>query len=76
GTADHPLFEHGGNPVLRWNVDNLAVKTDENGNVQPNKRDSRDKIDGVAAICDALSEAMTRRKTLKPNPYASHGLYT
>lgn len=75
GTADHPLFQHGGNPVLRWNVDNLAVKTDENGNVQPNKRDSRDKIDGVAAICDALSEAMTRRKTLKPNPYASHGLY-
>lgn len=74
GDEDHPLFEHGGNPVLRWNVDNLAVNTDVNGNVQPNKADSRDKIDGVAAILDALSEAMTRKK--QPSAYATHGLMT
>ncbi len=26
GTKEAPLFRHHGNPVLRWNVDNLAVK--------------------------------------------------
>lgn len=74
GATEHPLFEHGGNPVLRWNVDNLAVKTDENGNVQPNKADSRDKIDGVAAILDALSEAMTRPAP-KRSIYETRGLF-
>lgn len=41
-------------------MDNLAVKTDTNGNVQPDKQNSGDKIDGVAATLNALSEALTR----------------
>ncbi|MFT9059706.1 terminase large subunit [Bifidobacterium aquikefiri] len=73
GTIKHPLFRHGGNPVLRWNVDNLAVKSDVNGNVQPSKADARDKIDGVAATLNALSEAMTRPITR--NPYETRGLF-
>ncbi|MFT8640098.1 terminase large subunit [Bifidobacterium sp.] len=73
GTIKQPLFRHGGNPVLRWNVDNLAVKSDVNGNVQPSKADARDKIDGVAATLNALSEAMTRPITR--NPYETRGLF-
>lgn len=60
GTAEAPLVRHHGNPVLRWNVDNLAVKSDVNGNVMPDKLNGADKIDGVAALLNALSEALTR----------------
>ncbi|PKU90754.1 terminase [Bifidobacterium pseudolongum subsp. globosum] len=60
GTAETPLVRHHGNPVLRWNVDNLAVKSDVNGNVMPDKLNGADKIDGVAALLNALSEALTR----------------
>ncbi len=28
---------HGGNPVLRWMMDNIYVKTDPAGNIKPDK---------------------------------------
>lgn len=58
GTAEEPLVRHGGNPVARWMVDNVAVTTDPAGNVKPDRARAVDKIDGVAALVDALSEAM------------------
>lgn len=60
GTPEAPMIRHGGNPVMRWNVDNLAVATDPAGNVKPDKNTSAEKIDGVSALVTALSEAMTR----------------
>ncbi|MFI0469285.1 terminase large subunit [Saccharopolyspora sp. 5N102] len=61
GTEERPLLRHGGNPAWRWQVDNLAVTTDPAGNVKPDKANSGDKIDAVAALVNALSEAMTRK---------------
>ena len=52
-----PVLHHGGNPVMRWMVDNLAVAMDPAGNVKPDKRNSADKIDGWAALMNAISEA-------------------
>jgi phage terminase large subunit-like protein len=49
---------HGGNPVMRWMIDNLAVAMDPSGNVKPDKAKGADKIDGVAALVDALKECM------------------
>lgn len=49
-------YVHGGNPVARWCVDNLAVAMDAAGNVKPDRENSNDKIDGVAAALDALKE--------------------
>jgi phage terminase large subunit-like protein len=49
-------YVHGGNPVARWCVDNLAVLMDADGNVKPDRENSGDKIDGVAAALDALKE--------------------
>lgn len=49
---------HGGNPVMRWCVDNLAVAMDPAGNVKPDKAAAADKIDGVAALVNALKECM------------------
>ena len=51
-------YVHGGNPVMRWMVDNLAVKMDPSGNVKPDKDRSPDKIDGVSAAVTAMSEHM------------------
>ena len=44
---------------MEWCVDNLAVAVDPAGNVKPDKASSADKIDGVAALCNAFSEAMS-----------------
>lgn len=59
GRRGEPKLRHGGNPVMTWMVDNLAVKTDPAGNVKPDKENAADKIDGVSALCNAMSEALT-----------------
>lgn len=51
-------YRHGGNPVMRWMVDNLAVKMDPAGNVKPDKATSGDKIDGVSAAVTAMREIL------------------
>jgi len=57
GTAEKPVYRHGGNPALRWQVDNFAVEMDAAGNVKPSKKHAGDKIDGVAAAIMALGRA-------------------
>jgi len=59
GTPERPMLRHGGNPVMRWMTDNLAVSTDPAGNVKPDRARAVDKIDGWAALVNAMSEAMT-----------------
>jgi phage terminase large subunit-like protein len=49
---------HGGNPVLRWMLDNLRVKMDENGNVRPVKDRRGEKIDGIIALMMGLYRAV------------------
>jgi phage terminase large subunit-like protein len=48
---------HGGNPVLRWMVSNVAIKQDPAGNLKPDKSKSADRIDGVVALIMALGRA-------------------
>jgi phage terminase large subunit-like protein len=50
-------LHHGGNPVLRWNASNLVMRVDPAGNLKPDKERSRDKIDGMTALCNALGRA-------------------
>lgn len=50
-------LHHGGNPVMRWMTDNLAVAMDPAGNVKPDKANAADKIDGWSALANAMSEA-------------------
>ena len=46
---------HDGNPVTNWMVSNLIVRNDAAGNIKPDKSDPNRKIDGPAAIINALS---------------------
>lgn len=48
---------HGGNPVLRWMADNVAVKQDPAGNLKPDKAKSSERIDGMVALIMALGRA-------------------
>jgi phage terminase large subunit-like protein len=65
GTEEKPKYRHGGNPVLRWMVDNLAVAKDAAGNVKPDKEKSGDKIDGISAAVNAIDRAINRPKKLR-----------
>lgn len=50
-------FQHGGNPVLRWNFANIAIQDDGKGNKSFNKSKSADKIDGAVAAAMAVARA-------------------
>ncbi|MBQ8708358.1 MAG: terminase large subunit [Succinivibrionaceae bacterium] len=47
-----------GNPVLRWNIDNIFVRTDPAGNVKIDKQKSTEKVDGAVALVMGLDRAM------------------
>jgi len=51
---------HGGNPVLSWNVSNVAIKTDPAGNEKPDKEKSIERIDGAVALIMAVGRAMLK----------------
>ncbi len=62
GTSRAPVVRHGGHPVARWMLDNLAVQMDAAGNVKPDKAKSGDNIDGISALVTALARAMVAPK--------------
>jgi phage terminase large subunit-like protein len=55
---------HGGNPVLRWMADNTVIERDYEDRIKPSKKKSSEKIDGVVALCMALSEAIREQETV------------
>ena len=65
---------HGGNPVLRWMMDNITVKTDAAENIKPDKEKSTERIDGVVATIMALDRA--KRNTETKSVYDERGLLT
>jgi len=72
-TLDGKLL-HGGHPVLRWMADNLAVSMDPAGNVKPDKKKSREKIDGIVAGVMALDRAIRHGKGIPGSIYEARGL--
>ena len=66
-------LSHGGNPVLRWMMDNIFVKTDPAGNIKPDKEKSTEKIDGAVATIMALDRAI-RHQGDSGSVYDSRGI--
>ena len=66
-------LRHGGNPVLRWNIDNLVVRQDPAGNLKPDKEKSTQRIDGAVALIMALDRA-TRHQEDEVSIYENEGL--
>jgi phage terminase large subunit-like protein len=57
-----------GDPVLRWNVSNVAVESDPAGNLKPSKTKSTERIDGVVALIMAV-DLMNRQAQASPPNY-------
>ena len=64
---------HGGQPVLRWMVDNVAIRSDPAGNIKADKEKSTEKIDGVIAMIMALDRAL-RHEGTSSSVYDERGL--
>lgn len=65
---------HGGHPVLRWNVDNVTIRTDPAGNIKADKEKSTEKIDGAIATIMALARAIVCGTDTGESVYDSRGL--
>jgi len=65
---------HGGHPVLRWNMDNIFVKTDPAGNIKADKEKSTEKIDGAIAMIMALDRAIRMGNDNGASVYDERGL--
>lgn len=52
------------NPILRWMADNVQAQSDPEGNIKPSKNKSPEKIDGIAALVNALA-VMNRERDLE-----------
>lgn len=48
-------LKHGGNPVLRWMAANVVLAVDPAENIKPDKAKSAERIDGIVALCMAIS---------------------
>ena len=76
GTPEVPLIRHGGNPLMRWQIDNFGVALDPAGNVKPDKANAGDKIDGVVALIMALARATAAREVEYESAYETGHLMT
>lgn len=65
---------HGGHPVLRWNMDNIFIRTDPAGNIKADKAKSTEKIDGAIALIMALDRAIRCGNVNGESVYESRGL--
>jgi phage terminase large subunit-like protein len=64
---------HGNNPVLTWMADNLVALVDPAGNIKPDKKRSREKIDGMVALIMGLDRAL-RHEPRRRSVYEDRGL--
>ena len=65
---------HGGHPVLRWNMDNIFIRTDPAGNIKADKEKSTEKIDGAIATIMALDRAIRCGNDTGESVYDTRGL--
>ena len=64
---------HGGHPVLRWNMDNIYIRTDPAGNIKMDKEKSTEKIDAAVATVMALDRAI-RNQGSEGSVYDGRGI--
>lgn len=65
---------HGEHPVLRWNMDNIFIRTDPAGNIKADKEKSTEKIDGAVATIMALDRAIHCGNDTSESVYDSRGI--
>ena len=56
-------LRHNRHPVLRWNMDNVFIRTDPAGNLKIGKQESTENVDGAVALVMALDRAMKNQNS-------------
>jgi phage terminase large subunit-like protein len=73
--ASHKIA-HGNNPVLTWMADNLIALMDPAGNIKPDKKKSKEKIDGMVALLMGLDRGLRNQGEAGPSVYEDRGILT
>jgi phage terminase large subunit-like protein len=60
---------HEGNKVLAWQADNVEIYRDNNDNIRPDKKHSKDKIDGIAASVTAIAQMLECKREQENSVY-------
>ncbi len=68
-------INHGGNPILRWNFDNVMITQDPAGNIKPDKAKSTQKIDGIVSLILAIDRTIRHEDDTK-SIYDKRGILT
>ena len=55
------VLNHGGNKIIRWMAGNVVLLVDSNGNVRFDKKNSQEKIDGMAAFAMAVGDYLDKK---------------
>ncbi len=66
-------IRHAGHPVLRWHASNAVARRDPAGNIKLDKEKSRKKIDGMAALVNAVAGAISHPPE-PPSVYEQRGV--
>ena len=64
------------NPIIRWMFGNVVLELDKYENYLPSKSKSRNRIDGVAALINAIGSWLNQEGQKKKVIYSSHSLRT
>lgn len=67
-------IRHGNNPVLTWNMHNLVATRDPSNNMKPDKRRSREKIDGAVATIMGIDRATRHDPEALRSVYDERGI--
>ena len=65
---------HGGQPVLRWMMDNIFIRIDPAGNIKPDKEKSTERIHGAVALIIALDRAIRNGGNSGGSVYDERGI--
>jgi phage terminase large subunit-like protein len=65
-------LRHGGHPILRWHASNSVAEQDAAGNLKLSKKKSSKKIDGMAALVNAIAAATS--EITETSVYEERGL--
>jgi phage terminase large subunit-like protein len=66
-------IHHGGNPILRWQISNVAIEMDPAGNRKVTKKRSIGHVDGVISALMAMGSA-SRTPPKRPSVYERRGI--
>jgi phage terminase large subunit-like protein len=68
------LAVHAGDPITRWCMGNVSLRSDTNGNRAIDKQGSKEKVDGASALANAIGWGIRAEPALPISPYELHGL--